>query len=580
MQKILGDYDQALLNFIAFSSRYRGRELRDAVNTEILGCQEAKKLKADSMNVVITHLPDEINKGHIELSPLLKDENTLIYASLREDELKYYDDEEKKPVRKFYIAKNEEGKWVYQSELEGIINNEEFNTGNGAFSPDGMRFYFSRCKVNWKNKVRCEIYVSEVSDNIFSEPVKVNTINDPIYSSTQPTVGLDVKKGRDILYFASNRPRGEGGYDIWYSIYDRQSNIYSRPQNASRLNTSGDEITPFYDLSSHKIYFSSDGWPGLGGMDIFEAIGEQSKWTTPANIGYPVNTSFDEQYYIISKNKTDGFFTSNRPGGKPLQNPTCCDDIYSVIYKDKVILNLSGRVYGIEGDSLPENVTSSIDYIKKHLLQEAVVTLNLITKEFAEPVIISTDTTNEKGQYNFELENNRDYQLVTKKDGYFLTKINYSTRNADVTKRQISKPIGLKKISMKPIRLQNIYYQYDKWHLTDEAKETIDTTLLIILNDLPELIVEISAHTDSKGDEDYNDKLSQKRAESVVSYLIRQDIDKKRLIAKGYGEGHPIAPNEFADGTDNPDGRTLNRRTEFRVIGSTDEKSVFYVKIK
>ncbi|MBU0763293.1 MAG: tetratricopeptide repeat protein, partial [Bacteroidetes bacterium] len=357
MLKATGDYDKALEFFTIFKKRYRGRELKKVVDSDIAGCINAKKIKADSLNVTLTHLDETINKAHIEVSPVLMDENTLLFSALREDKVVFYEDKKDKPVRKFYIAKKDpSGKWAFRGELQSPVNSDRFDTGNGAFSPDGKKFFFTRCRTDWQNKVHCSVYMSEVNGNVFSEPVDVTAVNDPVYTTTQPTVGLESRHNREVLYFISDRPGGKGGYDIWYSVYNKRKETFERPRNAGiKINTEGNELAPYYDPSTRNMYFSSDGWPGLGGKDIFESTGELTKWLKPVNAGFPVNSSYDEIYYYISKNKTDAFFTSNRPGTIPLQNPTCCDDLYNVLYEDKIILDMMGRVYEITGDSLPES---------------------------------------------------------------------------------------------------------------------------------------------------------------------------------------------------------------------------------
>lgn len=577
MLKMNGNYDQALEYFEVFKKRYKGRDLKKAVKNEIESCKIAMQLKKDSLDVEITHLNSTINNAHIEFNPFFLDDKTLVYSSLKEDKVNYYSSDEKKPTRKFYVAKKEGNEWKHKMELEGPFNSDLYDTGNGAFSADGNRFYFSQCKQNWEHKVHCKIYMSKLGeDKKWEAPTEVPNINDPLYTSSYVTVGTDSKKGYDVIYFSSDRPRGKGGYDIWYSVNDTKREVVSKPKNVgSKINTAGDEISPSYSNKDRRLYFSSNGHPGLGGMDIFKAMGEQKSFTDATNLGYPVNSWTDDQYYSVSPDKSYAMFTSNRLGTTPLQSPTCCDDIYSVLYKDLVEIKLDGVVYKTDEDT-PDNITK--EYIAKNLLKGAVVSCYLISDEFEEPLLAGTDTTDVLGRYEFGLDNKSDYKIVYSKDGFFSERQLFSTKKIDINKDHTAKSVGLKIIPQKAITLANIYYQYDKSNLTKEAKTTIDTTLLLILTEMPDLIVEISAHTDSKGEDNYNMKLSQSRAESVVNYLVSKGIDKKRLRAAGYGESQPIAPNKLPNGKDNPQGRAKNRRTEFKVLGSTDENSIFYLK--
>ncbi|HVE62150.1 MAG TPA: OmpA family protein, partial [Chitinophagaceae bacterium] len=181
-------------------------------------------------------------------------------------------------------------------------------------------------------------------------------------------------------------------------------------------------------------------------------------------------------------------------------------------------------------------------------------------------VLVKTDSTDSEGKYFIKLQQGNNYHIVFNKPGYFNRKLNFSTKavtNSDTLHRSVS----IRQIPRQPIIVKNIYYPFDKSYLTDTAKLVVDTTIYPILLENQEIVVEISSHTDSKGADTYNEKLSQERAQSVVNHLISKGIDKDRLVAKGYGESKPLAANEHHDGSDNPEGRQMNRRTEFKVIG-------------
>lgn len=208
-------------------------------------------------------------------------------------------------------------------------------------------------------------------------------------------------------------------------------------------------------------------------------------------------------------------------------------------------------------------------------LDLAKVSLFLVSFEDGKETefFIKSYNTKPDGYYDFYLEHGNNYHLIAEKDEYFNGIANLSTTNIKQSDTLIQ-DIELKKITMQAIVLKNIYYEFDKWNLTEQAKKIINNLLYPILRDNSKLIVEISSHTDAKGNDNYNKKLSQSRAESVVNYLTqKKGIDSKRLIAKGYGKSKPIAPNTNKDGSDNPEGRAKNRRTEFKVIGSIDQFS-------
>ena len=625
-----GKYKEAKETFERFKKESKSvtikneRYFKKMTKMMIKSCEVAPSIKDSSLKVVIFHLDTSVNKAHIEASPVSLSDNKLLYSSLKTNKIEHYnlnDTSVKIPVRKFYVATGRDGHWKTTGEFDGPFNDSKSNVTNGAFSPDGNRFYFTKTIKNIAGKIISQIYVCNKTGRTWSDPVKLKApINDPFYTTTMPTVGIESKKNFEVVYFVTDRPGGKGGTDIWYFLYDQNKNKYSKPRKiGSKLNTVGNEMTPNFDIETHTLYFSSDGYSGLGGLDILKSTGELNKWTPPINEGYPINSEADDLYFTISKNRETGFFTSNRKGGIALKNPTCCDDIYNfrwtqyihIIVKGNIftkyqstntdtikrILNPPQQIISTNTDSLPTDSTlqvsnDSIQFTSTDstgtvfavegtqtdsiiYLDSSKVTLYLVNFENGKETdfFIKSYTTKPDGYYDFHLEQGNYYRLVAEKDGYFNGIATLSTANIKQSDTLIQ-DIPLKKIPMQAIVLENIYYEFDKWDLTDEAKAIIDSTLYPILRDNPKLIVELSSHTDSKGNDNYNKKLSQKRAESVVNYLTQEKgIEPARLVAKGYGESKPIAPNKNPDGSDNPEGRAKNRRTEFKVIGSSDQFS-------
>lgn len=580
MMKMNGEYEESKKLFEKFQKEYRGAKdeklYRNLTKNEIQGCKDAPDLINKPLDILIYHLDTSINKAHVEFSPVSLTESRMLYASLKSDQVNFYpgDSTHQMPVRKFYTAEKEGDDWKSKGEYEGPFNLENVQTGNGAFSPDGQAFFFTRCEKNEYDRVTCSIYRSELKDGSWSEPEKLpKPINHPKYTSTQPTVGSDSKSGSDILYFVSDRPGGKGGLDIWYAVYNAKRKEWQSPKRAGRLNTEGDEMTPSYDIETRTMYFSSDGYPSLGGLDIFKVPGEKSRWKKAENMGYPLNSSADDLYYTISKDRSEGFFVSNRPGGVALKNPTCCDDIYSLKWTKYIRVALAGKVFQVDDSSKVESIEqilqkgSNADQEKFKPVERAVVSLFLLDPSGEEePMFIKSDTTDANGDYSITMEQGQDYRVTISKDEYLSRSNNFSTKS--FTKSDTLKwnaPIVA--IPPEPIIIRNIYYHFDKSNLTDSAMMTIDTTIYRIMTENPEIVAEISSHTDSRGTDTYNEKLSQKRAESVVKYLISKGIASERLKAKGYGESKPLAPNENPDGSDNPEGRAKNRRTEFKVIG-------------
>ncbi|MCD6366250.1 MAG: OmpA family protein [Bacteroidales bacterium] len=586
-------------------------------------CIVAPTIKDSALKVVVFHLDTSVNKAHIEASPISLSNTKILYSSLKTNKIDYFnlnDTSVKIPVRKFYVATGKDGHWKTTGEYQESFNDQKTNVANGSFSPDGNRFYFTKTTKNIAGKTISQIFVSTKTGRTWSDPVKLKApINDPFYTTTQPTVGIESRKNFEVVYFVTDRPGGKGGTDIWYFLYDQNKDKYSKPRKiGSKLNTIGNEITPNFDMETHTLYFSSNGYPGLGGLDIFKSTGELNNWTPPTNEGYPINSEADDLYFAVSKNRESGFFTSNRKGGIALKNPTCCDDIYNFRWTQYIHIMVKGNIFtkythtnkdtinrilnppqlissqhdSLIADSSSQATIDSIQFSSSDstatsfsvegtqtdstiFLDSAKVILYLINFKNGQETdfFIKSYSTKTDGYYDFHLEQGNYYRLVAEKDGYFNGIATLSTANIKKSDTLIQ-DIPLKRIPMQAIVLENIYYEFDKWDLTTQAKQTIDSTLYPILRDNPKLIVELSSHTDSKGNDSYNKKLSQKRAESVVNYLTQEKgIEPKRLVAKGYGESKPIAKNTNPNGSDNPEGRAKNRRTEFKVIGSSNQFS-------
>jgi len=582
MLKSLGEYDEAIEEFNNFRQEIRGKKESQLygrlARNEISGCDSAKYLIGKPLNVTLSNLNSTINSPHIELSPIPVNDNSFLYASLRIDSLIYFtvdNVDTDMPVRQFYRAKKEGMDWIGGELLSEPFNLPGIESGNGVFSRDGRRFYFTRCEKNWKGETICSIYRMIKEGREWGLPVKLPlVINDPNHTSTQPALGRSVKSDREIIYFVSNRPEGRGGLDIWYSIWNEEKNLYSSPRNlGSKINTAGDEMTPFYSASKRTLYFSSTGLPGIGGLDIFKAFGGRNRWENVENIGYPINSSFDDLYYTVSQKEEDGFLVSNRPDS--LVGETCCDDILYFRWDDFIRITVTGTIYPFEQDRFGRKKDlSNFDFMNPdvsiHPLKGAKVALWVQDEDTKEYIFLDRFTTGESGKFYFTLEPDREYEFKMEGTQYFDSKNYLSTDFFNFSDTIEMPPTWVNVLSDKPIVLENIYYDFNSADLTQKDKNVLDTTLLILLREAPEFIIEIGAHTDSIGDTEYNLTLSQERASNVVQYLVQKGIPVQRLVAKGYGASRPVVSNFNADGSDNEEGREKNRRTEFRIIGTTD----------
>ncbi len=558
MLKMLGQYGEAIKHYEAFKKNYKGRNAsiyHRKAKKGIKDCEYAQGARFFSFQVDVENL-HQVNAGNSDLAPLPLGEDRLIYSTSNTDTLVTLKNKQKNYpwIKLYYTEKNGNGWEAGKLYEEGPFNGKNAHTANGRFSPDKKAFYFTKCKKNKTHETICHIYVSRKKDNTWQtpEPLK-EPVNLPNYSSTHPALGF--LNDDEILYFASNRPGGRGGYDIWF--IPLKSKTRSRPQNmGSRINTSGDELTPFFDSKRGILYFSSNGHIGFGGLDNYMAIGSGRRFGKPDNLGNPFNSSYDDYYYILIDSIQDGFFVSNRPGGMTIDGETCCDDIYTFKWPVPMRLAVMGDVYE-KGDPQKKTVEGA----------KVEITLQWI-KKYIRPREDSVDLNR---LYYFDIDTGWTYYLTAKKEGFFNGYARLKTsgiRESDT----IHIDLELERFAVdKTFTLQNLYYEFNKADVKPESAKAL-RDLLNLLVDNPKIVVELGSHTDSKGTPEYNRTLSQKRAETVVKFLIKKGVDPKRVVAKGYGETQPIAPNTNADGSDNPEGRRLNRRTELKII-SQDFKS-------
>ena len=336
MQKYNGRYSEAQYHYRKFAKIYLDKTsyfVRKA-KREISACEVAKKLVLDSVDVAVKNIGDLLNTSHSEFSPIMVNDSIMYFSSMRTDRVSgdfiivdtadYY--------LKIYKARKIGNFWEADGELPILINNPAFHAANGTLSPDKKHFYFSRCTHDFK----CAIYMSEEKKGQWMNPVILDkNINMAGYTSTQPHVAL--VEGKEVLFFVSDRPRGRGKLDIWYSTISGKGKRYSNPKNLGpKINSLDSEISPFYDEKSKTLYFSSDWHYGLGGFDIFKSTGSLRSLSQPENMKPPYNSSVNDFYFSIDSEKERGFFTSNREGSITVKGATCCNDIYAFGNEDSV----------------------------------------------------------------------------------------------------------------------------------------------------------------------------------------------------------------------------------------------------
>jgi len=321
--KFNGDYEAAKTEFAKFIKGYRASDAvtyKKIVANEIKGCEYAIKAIEKPLNVLVVHMGREVNAAYTEASPFPVGKDKLIFASLRSDTVISSEDLKAKEGRfKLYQSLKTGNRWSQGELLSETINEPGKDVANGAYSPDGKYFYFTQCESNKVGKLLCDLYRSKVKGEKFGKPeILGENINLPDFTSTHPTLG-EYRKGSQILYFVSDMPGGLGGMDIWYSEVTKTGTI-KKPRNAGKkINTIGNEITPFYNNVSKILYFSSNGHPSIGGYDVFTTEGRMRKWTRPENAGYPLNSSVDDMYFVADADEEGGYFVSNRIGAIALK---------------------------------------------------------------------------------------------------------------------------------------------------------------------------------------------------------------------------------------------------------------------
>jgi outer membrane protein OmpA-like peptidoglycan-associated protein len=432
--------------------------------------------------------------------------------------------------------------------------NNSYHNGPGIYDANSSDFFFTRTKMvkikktenpdptSWIEKPtssdyidRLEIYTSNYSYGVWLPPVPFKYNNPEEYSVGHPAITADGQ----TLYFASDMSGGYGGTDIYYC--EKLSNgDWSKPLNAgSAINTEGKEVFPYID-DEGTLFFSSDGHAGMGGLDIFKSIGQKSSWSEPENLKYPINSSKDDFSIYFTEPGLTGFLASNRDGGQG------DDDIYSFELNPPSNMILAV----ITKEKLEDN--SIVDF--------PMIDLSLTNKTLETIVSYKTDKT---GHLYVDLDCPSSYELKGVKDGYFSQSKSIETKCKTRHDTIFVEMLFEKIVINKPIVLNNIYYDFDKWYIRPDAATELDK-LVTILKLNPEIDIELGSHCDSRGTYEYNDALSQKRAESAVNYIISKGIDASRIAAKGYGKR--VLLNKCSENVSCTEAEhQLNRRTEFKV---------------
>jgi len=577
------EFDNALQYYKKYKQKlesntgYKGADRTSMYEVErrMEECNTGKRLMADPVNYSITNVGTAINSQALDYAPVVNaDETVMIFTSRRgpdqgnlnenvfEDNF-YYED--------IFISRKSGGEWQ-QAENIGPVVNTKFHDSNFGFSPDGKTLYIYSDEGNGDI-----YYTNHLSEDTWSEPLG---LSDNINSSGYNEKSVSQTADGNTLFFASNRPGGNGGFDIYYSTKNRKGE-WGPSKNLGRVvNTEGDEDGTFIQFDGKTLYFSSTGHSGMGGFDIFktEYDSASQEWSNPENLGYPLNTPDDDIYFVMTKDGKTGYYATVREEGMGY------NDIYKVKIggseekEDKKIASKSAnvdegeekeeekKVEAVEVKETPEPEVTTGAPVK--LMVRVVdaktnqpINANVKLKGQADNINVPAESK-ENGIYTYVLlrEEATDFMLSAEKSGYIFANKQITipaSQGEEVTIRQtlsLSKPeVGTSKT------LRNIFFEFGKATFTSDSYEELNK-MVSFLEANPQVNVEIAGHTDDVGAASYNKKLSQLRANKVVNYLTEKGIDRRRLNAKGYGEERPIVSND-----DEVMGREINRRVEFIV---------------
>ena len=549
MQHKAGAYTEAIKNYDIYSENQPSSQL--ALNG-IQGCELAPGWRKNPTRYEV-HRMDKFNSRRAEFSPMLTGEkyDQLYFASSRtkDKEAKISAITGQNNNNLFLVKQDEKGAWLAPQELEDEVNTE-FDEGTPSFSADGNTMYYTYCAQDPEGPRTAEIYISNRSSAKWGKGTRATIVKDSVTALGHPSISPDGK----YLYYVSDAVGGFGGKDIFRSKVLGNNSFGPMENLGEEINTAGDELFP-YCRDSVTLYFASNGHPGMGGLDLFKATQDSTGHWTVENMGAPINSMGDDFGITFAGQAEKGFFSSNRNDARGY------DHLYS--------FELPTITIAIEG---------LVNDVDEYPIEGATVR------------IVGKDGLNVKvpvkkdGSYRVELERDIRYVMMASARGYLNQNYELHTGPEEKNETYIV-DFFLSPIS-KPVVIENIFYDFDKATLRPESKKALDE-LIKMLNDNPNVTIELGAHTDRKGTDQYNERLAGRRAQSVVDYLIAGGIKADRLEAKGYGESVPKTINkkmakqyDFLNEGDvlteefilnlTPEQQEIadqiNRRTEFKVL--------------
>lgn len=562
-------FDTAIYQYNQLKEKVKNKKLLGIIEREILKSAKSKALLIDSVELSITNLGETINSEYSDHSPLVTvDQSVLMFTSRRANKYNHNADMEGEYDENIYISHaDENGEWTKPQSIGDSINTSEHEAVIGL-SADGQQLLL------YKSEDKGSIYISTLKGDVWSKPKKLGKHINTRNRETHASISADGKK----LYFTSDRKGGYGGLDI-YCAYKKDDGTWGDVKNlGSSINTDKDERAPYIHPDGVTMYFSSKGLGGLGGFDIFTTQMNDSSgtWSKPKNIGYPINTSSDDIYYIGTADGKRAYYTSSQKGGFGRT------DLYRIDFKKSKIAHKLTVI------------TGKFSVSKGKLPPVSITVLNAETNKVVGVYLPNSKT----GKFLFVLSKGKKYKMIFKANDkiikeetlivsedsayqqlYKIIKIPDNVGNNESTNKKTTLPtdnvnekivlptdsVDKKNIIYDTnIEINNILFPSSKSSFSYENKSL--NQLAKYLRENPNAIIEIGAYADSRGNAIYNYKLSVKRAKAAKDYLIKRNVKPKQIVAIGYGEENPITINKNKNGRWNYMGRKYNRRIEFRII--------------
>jgi outer membrane protein OmpA-like peptidoglycan-associated protein/Tol biopolymer transport system component len=548
--------------YIATMQQKKGtsHEIEDA-QKKIAECNVGKELSSKPERVFVDNLGSGVNTSWPEYGPsITTDEETVIFTARRDNSTgAKKDPNDNGFFEDVYISHKKTGKWGPSVQLSKNVNTEGHDAAAGL-SPDGTKLYVYR----HSGKDGGDLYESTLFGADWEPPVHMNKNINTRYHESSVSMSFDGKR----IYFVSDKESGLGDRDIYYSELDVKGEWGPAKTVGPVINTKYGEEAVFMHPDGVTMYFSSKGHNSMGGYDIFKTTLKNGVWSKPENLGYPINGPDDDVFFVVSGSGSRAYFASAKQGGFGEK------DIYKITFlgpekapllssQDQLLAMRANPVSNLKTESAVEVKLAKVTILKgvvtdAKTTQPLEAAIDLIDNDKNE-VLATFKSNSSSGKYLVTLPSGKNYGIAVRKDGYLFHSENFNIpEGADY--QEYNKDVALKKIEIgNTIVLKNIFFDFDKATIRPESANELER-LIKLLNDNPTIKIELGSHTDAKGSDDYNMKLSDNRSKSVVSYLIEKGISAGRLVAKGYGETKPIDTN------DTDEGRQNNRRTEFKIL--------------